>query len=156
MTIAERVFLDAGLFIGALLRDDSRHTEARGSVDAARNGELAACTAVGVLAEVYATLTWVGAQPPHPPKVAASAVRPLAAAPSRLLILETGLPAGLRMLNLAGGAACGKAASGAQGDKASSTSSPKWSDARAPSSPGRSATISMARTAGESSGLAQA
>ncbi len=72
MTTAERVFLDAGLFIGALLRDDPRHAEARGIVEAARHGELAACTSVGVLAEVYAALTWVGAQPPHPPEVAAS------------------------------------------------------------------------------------
>jgi predicted nucleic acid-binding protein len=100
MTTAERVFLDAGLFIGALLRDDPRHAEARGIVEAARHGKLAACTSVGVLAEVYAALTWVGAQPPHPPEVAASAVRLLAAAPSRLL-LETGLAAGLRMLDLA-------------------------------------------------------
>ena len=32
MTTAERVFLDAGLLIGALLRDDPRHAEARGIV----------------------------------------------------------------------------------------------------------------------------
>jgi predicted nucleic acid-binding protein len=101
MTTAERVFLDAGVFIGALLRGDPRHPEARGIVEAARYGELAACTSVGVLAEVYAALTWVGAQPPHPPEVAASAVRLLAAAPSRLLILETALEAGFRMLDLA-------------------------------------------------------
>jgi predicted nucleic acid-binding protein len=56
---------------------------------------------VGVLAEVYAALTWVGAQPPHSPEVAASAVRLLAASPSHLLMLETGLAAGLRMLDLA-------------------------------------------------------
>jgi predicted nucleic acid-binding protein len=96
MTTAERVFLDAGVFIGALLHDDPRHTEARGI-----GGEIAACTSVGVLAEVYAALTWVGAQPPHPPEVAASAVRLLATAPSRLLMLETTLEAGLRMLDLA-------------------------------------------------------
>jgi predicted nucleic acid-binding protein len=101
MTTAEWVFLDAGLFIGALLREDPRHAEARGIVEAARHGELAACTSVGVLAEVYGALTWVGAQPPHPPEVAASAVRLLAAAPSRLLMLNTGLAAGLRMLELA-------------------------------------------------------
>jgi predicted nucleic acid-binding protein len=101
MSIADPVFLDAGLCIGALLREDPRHDEARSIVEAARRGELAACTSVGVLAEVYGALTWVGAQPPHPPEVAASAVRPLAAALSRLLILETGLSAGLRMLDLA-------------------------------------------------------
>ena len=63
MNPAERVFLDAGLFIGALLAGDPRHAEARGIVEAARRGELAACTSVGVLAEVYAALTWVGALP---------------------------------------------------------------------------------------------
>jgi predicted nucleic acid-binding protein len=101
MTTAERIFLDAGVFIGALVRDAPRHTEARGIVEAARLGEIASCTSVGVLAEVYAALTWVGAQPPHPPEVAASAVRLLVAAPSRLLMLETTLEAGLRMLDLA-------------------------------------------------------
>jgi predicted nucleic acid-binding protein len=50
MNPAERVFLDAGLFIGALLAGDPRHAEARGIVEAVRRGELAACTSVGVLA----------------------------------------------------------------------------------------------------------
>ena len=63
MNPAERVFLDAGLFIGALLAGDPRHAEARGIVEAARRGELAACTSVGVPAEVYAALTWVGLPP---------------------------------------------------------------------------------------------
>lgn len=35
MSPADRVFLDAGLLIGALLADDPRHTEARGIVEAA-------------------------------------------------------------------------------------------------------------------------
>jgi hypothetical protein len=51
MNPAERVFLDAGLFIGALLAGDARHIEARGIVKAGRRGKLAACTSVGVLAE---------------------------------------------------------------------------------------------------------
>ena len=59
------VFLDAGVFIGALCSGDSRHAEAREIVEAARRGELNACTSVGVLSEVYAALTWVGAQPPQ-------------------------------------------------------------------------------------------
>ncbi|WP_157817989.1 type II toxin-antitoxin system VapC family toxin [Candidatus Thiodictyon syntrophicum] len=101
MNPAERVFLDAGLFIGALLAGDPRHVEARGIVEAARQGRLAACTSVGVLAEVYAALTWVGALPPQRPVDAAAAVRALAAVPSGILTLETGLPAGLRMLELA-------------------------------------------------------
>jgi predicted nucleic acid-binding protein len=101
MTPTERVFLDAGLFIGALLADDPRHVEARGIVEAGRRGDLAACTSVGVLAEVYAALTWVGALPPHQPDEAADAVRALTAEPSRLAVLETGLPAGVLMLDLA-------------------------------------------------------
>jgi len=71
MSPAERVFLDAGLFIGALLSGDPRHTEARGIVEAARQERLAACTSIGVLAEVYAALTWVGALPPQSPSGAA-------------------------------------------------------------------------------------
>ena len=70
-------------------------------MEAARRGELAACTSVGVLAEVYAALTWVGALPPHSPAETASAVRCLAATPSHLRILDTGVRAGLRMLELA-------------------------------------------------------
>ncbi|MCG6860778.1 MAG: type II toxin-antitoxin system VapC family toxin [Chromatiaceae bacterium] len=101
MNPAERVFLDAGRFIGALLAGDPRHAEAQGIVEAPRRGELVACTSVGVLAEVYAALTWVGALPRHQPDEAAAAVRALTAAPSRLLVLETGSPAGLRMLELA-------------------------------------------------------
>jgi predicted nucleic acid-binding protein len=55
---AKWIFYDAGLFIGALLSGDPRHAEARPIVEAARRGELAACTSVGVLSEVYiATLT---------------------------------------------------------------------------------------------------
>lgn len=101
MSPAEPVFLDAGLFIGALLAGDPRHAEARGIVEAARRGELAACTSVGVLAEVYGALTWVGALPPHQPDEAAAAVRALTAAPSRLRVLDTGPVAGERMLELA-------------------------------------------------------
>jgi predicted nucleic acid-binding protein len=36
------VFFDAGVFIGALLKGDSRHVEARLLVEAARNGDLIA------------------------------------------------------------------------------------------------------------------
>lgn len=89
MTPVDRVFLDAGLFIGALLAEDPRHTEARGIVEAAREGRLTACTSVGVLAEVYAALTWVGALPPQRPQEAAAAVRALAALPSAIVVLDT-------------------------------------------------------------------
>jgi predicted nucleic acid-binding protein len=95
------VFLDAGLFIGALLSGDSRYAEARPIVEAARQGTFAACTSVGVLAEVYAALTWVGAQPPQTPEMASYAVRLLVETPSAIRVLETGLEAGNKMLELA-------------------------------------------------------
>jgi predicted nucleic acid-binding protein len=75
MSTENIVFLDAGMFIGALLSGDSRHSEARPIVEAARRGDISACTSVGVLAEVYAALTWVGAQPPQTPQNAANAAR---------------------------------------------------------------------------------
>jgi predicted nucleic acid-binding protein len=58
------VLFDAGMFIGALLRDDLRYAEARPLVEAARRGDLAACTTTSTLSEVYAALTWIKAQPP--------------------------------------------------------------------------------------------
>jgi predicted nucleic acid-binding protein len=57
------ILLDAGLFIAALLNGDSRHAEARPLVEAARTGDLASCTTMGILSEVYAALTWINAQP---------------------------------------------------------------------------------------------
>lgn len=75
MSKTDLVFLDAGIFIGALLSQDPRHSEARPIVEAARCGTLLACTSVGVLSEVYAALTWTGSQPPQPPKIASEAVR---------------------------------------------------------------------------------
>jgi predicted nucleic acid-binding protein len=101
MNTEDIVFLDAGIFIGALLSGDSRHSEARPIVEAARRGEISACTSVGVLAEVYAALTWVGAQPPQTPQIAANAVRLLVANPSAIQVLDTTLDAGLKMLELA-------------------------------------------------------
>jgi predicted nucleic acid-binding protein len=101
MSPSDRVFLDAGVFIGALLSGDARHAEAMAIVEAARRGELAACTSVGVLAEVYAALTWVGALPPQTPRDAAQAVRALTEEPSRLQVLDTGAAAGVLMLELA-------------------------------------------------------
>lgn len=95
------VFLDAGIFIGALLGSDPRHAEARQIVEAARRGELAACTSVGVLSEVYAALTWSGAQPPQTPEVASHAVRLLVEEPSEIVVLPTNLAASLKMLEIA-------------------------------------------------------
>ena len=101
MSKPELVFLDAGIFIGALLSQDPRHSEARPIVEAARCGTLLACTSVGVLSEVYAALTWTGSQPPHPPKIASEAVRLLVEKPSQILVLETNFQASIKMLEIA-------------------------------------------------------
>jgi predicted nucleic acid-binding protein len=95
------VLLDAGVFIGALLREDARHEEARRIVDAAREGRLRGCLSVGILSEVYAALTWVGAQPPHSPEEAAQAARAIIEPPSGIRVLSDGLEAGLKTLELA-------------------------------------------------------
>jgi len=82
--IHQYVLLDAGVFIGALLKGDSRHQEARLLVERARRGELAACTTTGILSEVYGALTWEKTQPRHPPAQAANAVRLLVEPPSAI------------------------------------------------------------------------
>lgn len=96
----EWVLFDAGIFIGGLLRGDPRYTEARTLVEAARRGDLPACTTVGILSEVYAALTWAEAKPPHSPEEASEAVRLLVAEPSAIRVLNTGVEAALRMLEL--------------------------------------------------------
>lgn len=100
-TEEEYVLFDAGVFIGALLTGDSRHTEARPLVEAARRGDILACTTTGILSEVYAALTWQQAQPPHDPKQAAEAVRLLVEPPSMIRILPDGHDVTIRMLELA-------------------------------------------------------
>ena len=97
----EYVLFDAGVFIGALLTGDSRHTEARPLVEAARLGDILACTTTGILSEVYAALTWQQAQPPHDPEQAAEAVRLLVEQPSLIRILRDGQDVAIRMLELA-------------------------------------------------------
>lgn len=101
MTQDERILFDAGMFIGALLENDPRHAEARPLVEAARSGDLPACTTIGILSEVYAALTWVEAQPPHSPATAAEAVRLLIQPPSQIVLLEAGREAAFLMLSLA-------------------------------------------------------
>ncbi len=101
MPDGEPVLLDAGALIGALLRGDIRHTEARPLVEAARRGVLLACTTVGILSEVYAALTWINATPPQTPDDAAEAVRLLVAPPSAMRILHTDDRAVNLMLDLA-------------------------------------------------------
>src|SRR5438270_9465454 len=97
----EYVLFDAGVFIGALLTGDSQHTEARPLVEAARRGDILACTTTGILSEVYAALTWQQAQPPHDPEQAAEAVRLLAEPPSMIRILPDSQEVTIRMLELA-------------------------------------------------------
>jgi predicted nucleic acid-binding protein len=100
-TEAEYVLFDAGVFIGALLTGDPRHAEARPLVEAARRGDILACTTTGILSEVYAALTWQQAQPPHNPEQAAEAVRLLVEPPSMIKILSESQEAAMRMLKLA-------------------------------------------------------
>lgn len=94
------VLFDAGVFIGALLTGDPRHAEARPLVEAARRGDVLACTTTGILSEVYAALTWHQAQPPHDPERAAEAVRLLVESPSMIRILPDNQDVSLRMLEL--------------------------------------------------------
>jgi len=101
ITLSNYILFDAGVFIGALLRGDERHTEARPLVEAARMGKLNVCTTSGILSEVYAALTWIGAQPQHPPEEAANAIRLLIEPPSTIHILPDGRESSLKMLELA-------------------------------------------------------
>ena len=82
-----RVLIDAGMFIGALLKGDPRHSEARTLVERARRGELAACTTAGILSEVYGALTWEKAEPRHDPTEAARVVRLLIESSSAIVVL---------------------------------------------------------------------
>jgi predicted nucleic acid-binding protein len=95
-------FFDAGMFIGALLRDDPRNPEAYSLVEAARRGDFAAFTSVGVLSETYAALTWAGSPHPHAPADAARVVAALIEPPSALRVLPDGLEAARLHLQLAG------------------------------------------------------
>jgi predicted nucleic acid-binding protein len=92
---------DAGMFIGALLKGDPRHAEARPLVEAARHGEIQVCTTASILSEVYGALTWEKAQPRHDPEEAAEAVALLVEAPSAIRVLDVGLDVALRSLELA-------------------------------------------------------
>lgn len=98
---AKYILFDSGMFIGALLKGDPRHAEARPLVEAARQGDLAACTTPSILSEVYGALTWEKAQPPHHPEEAANAIHLLVEAPSAIRVLEVGLATTIKMLELA-------------------------------------------------------
>jgi predicted nucleic acid-binding protein len=62
-TKEEYALFDAGVFIGALLMGNSRHTEARPLVEAARRGDILVYATMGILSEGYSGLTWL--QPPY-------------------------------------------------------------------------------------------
>jgi predicted nucleic acid-binding protein len=100
-TPVEWIFLDAGIFIGALLKGDKRHTEARAIVESARRLEFIACTSAGVLSEVYGALTWAQADPPHSPSKAEQAITALVEPPSAIRVLGDGLGVSLRTLKMA-------------------------------------------------------
>ena len=86
--VPHRALLDAGVFIGALLKGDPRHQEARLLVERARREELLACTTPGILSEVYGALTWQRAQPRHHPTQAAHAVGLLVKPPCSFLLAQ--------------------------------------------------------------------
>ncbi len=98
---ARRVFFDAGMFVGALNRLDPRFAEAQPLVAAAMQGNILAGTSVGVLSEVYAALTWVGAKPPLSPQDAAEGVRRLVETPSAISVISDGVEAALLHLRMA-------------------------------------------------------
>jgi predicted nucleic acid-binding protein len=100
-TPSELVFFDAGILIAALLKGHPRNAEARPLVEAARHGYMRACTSCGVISEVYAALTWKQAAPRHAPEEAAEAVRVLIRAPSAIQVLDSGLEAATKALDLA-------------------------------------------------------
>lgn len=83
-TVPERVFFDAGVFIGALTGRDHRHAEARKLVEQARTGAIHGVTSTGILSEVYATMTWQGTTPAQEPAEAARAVALLILPPSQI------------------------------------------------------------------------
>jgi len=99
--LTTRALLDAGVFIGALLKGDPRHQESRALVDHARRGDVLACTTPGTLSEVCAALTWEQAQPRHDPAEAARAVQLLVVPPSAIVVLSEDREVALRAVELA-------------------------------------------------------
>ena len=97
----ERILLDAGVLIAALLKGDARHAEARLLVQQARYGEVLTCTTASILSELYAALTWVQAKPRHGPREAALAVLSLVEGSSSITVLSEGSNVALRTMDLA-------------------------------------------------------
>lgn len=101
MSLSDLTLFDAGMFIGALLKGDPRHAEARPVVEAARRGEMWVCTTAGILSEVYGALTWEKTQPRQDPREVAEAVALLVEEPSAIQVLDVGRDVALRALELA-------------------------------------------------------
>lgn len=94
------ILFDASLFIGALSHKDPRHSEAFPLVEAARRGGLSIWTTTSILSKVCAALTWVKAQSPQSPAIAAQAIRLLLDLPSAIKVLPDGKDASFKMLDL--------------------------------------------------------
>jgi len=99
-TPSEPVFLDAGIFVAAVLEGHPHNAETRPLVEAARQGHLQACTSSSVLSEVYAALTWTGTSPQQSPDEAARLVRALVSPKSAIRVLECNLDVLLKALEL--------------------------------------------------------
>lgn len=97
----KRTLIDAGVFIGALLKGDPRHIEARPLIEQARQGAIAACTTASILSEVYGALTWEKEEPRHDPEEAKHAIRLLVEPPSAITVLNEGLDVAVKTLELA-------------------------------------------------------
>ena len=81
--------------------NDPRNPEAYAIVEAARHGDINACTSVSVLCEVYGALTWSQAVLPQSPSTAAAAVALLIESPSAIEVIGDGKDVALRSLLLA-------------------------------------------------------
>jgi len=99
--VSERVFFDAGVFIGALCELDDRYPEAYPLVEDARSGVIRACTEASVLSEVYAQLTWERTLSRLSPVEAARVVRLLVQPPSAIEVLNCGGDAARKTMELA-------------------------------------------------------
>lgn len=97
----DKIFLDAGVIIGALSEGDTRHSESFPIIESAYKGEINAFTSVGVLSEVYGALTWVGGNPQHSPVAATTAIKRLLERPSNIKVVNADLSVGLKTLELA-------------------------------------------------------
>ena len=97
----DRILLDAGVLIAALVKGDARHAEARLLVLQARYGEMSTCTTASILSELYAALTWEQTDPRRSPREAAQAVLSLIEGSSAITVLNEDSDVALRTMGLA-------------------------------------------------------